>query len=408
MHTVDVINRKHNALCAQIEHKISEVLLRRGDYSLVGELGSLKDRLTAVPQEATMLKMYSLTIRKIDRRYSRGGRDPSLTRSNTACSNVDGRSVVACGQDTNGSSPTRLAALEVPRVDSVNDQRSVDIDLSQSLTEIIASVHGVQRDPQQGINVISTHTDAWMHAMKIRQKNYEEQLSRFQKNLVTMSIAVQGAESVYEDLQGDIEVLKSNSTEVWQRLRTDEIRMDNIDRSISSLEDKVKENLETVNEWFADLVARLSQSKIPREIVNSLQEIINDSSPGVAVDRMRNEIRELRDSMATSRYATEGLRGLVVNLSDQVSNVPPTQMIRDESLILREDINTESNRRECEIVRKGIERTEKQLRQLIRNEIQMDSVDISLIKKYSRCSMYPFSYWEYPKISAEICEVLRD
>ena len=183
--------------------------------------------------------------------------------------------------------------------------------------------------------------------------------------------------------------------------------MDNIDRSISSLEDKVKENLETVNEWFADLVARLSQSKIPREIVNSLQEIINDSSPGVAVDRMRNEIRELRDSMATSRYATEGLRGLVVNLSDQVSNVPPTQIIRDESLILREDLNAESNRRECEIVRKGIERTEKQLRQLIRNEIQMDSVDISLIKKYKTVDV-PCVHWKYPKISAEICEVLRD
>ena len=45
VHTVDVIDRKHNALCVQIEHKISEVLLRRGDYSLVGELGSLKDRL---------------------------------------------------------------------------------------------------------------------------------------------------------------------------------------------------------------------------------------------------------------------------------------------------------------------------------------------------------------------------
>ena len=29
-HTVDVINKKHNALCAQIEHKISEVLLNRG------------------------------------------------------------------------------------------------------------------------------------------------------------------------------------------------------------------------------------------------------------------------------------------------------------------------------------------------------------------------------------------
>ena len=39
---------------------------------------------------------------------------------------------------------------------------------------------------------------------------------------------------------------------------------------------------------------------------------------------MRDEIRELRESMNTSRYATEGLRGLVVDLSDQVSNVPPT------------------------------------------------------------------------------------
>ena len=115
--------------------------------------------------------------------------------------------------------------------------------------------------------------------------------------------------------------------------------------------------------------------------MNSLQEIINDSSPGVAVDRMRNEIRELRDSLMTSRYATEGLRGLVVNLSDQVSSAPPTQIIRDESLIFREDLNTETNRRECE-KRKGIERTEKQLKQLILKDIQTEPVDISLIKKY--------------------------
>ena len=88
---------------------------------------------------------------------------------------------MACGPDTNGSSPARLAALEVPQADSISDQRSMDIDLSQSLTEIIASVHGIQKDPQLGINVISTHTDAWMHAMKSRQKNYEVQLSGFRK-----------------------------------------------------------------------------------------------------------------------------------------------------------------------------------------------------------------------------------
>ena len=34
-HTVDVIEREHNSLCAQIEHKMSDVLIRRGNYNLV-------------------------------------------------------------------------------------------------------------------------------------------------------------------------------------------------------------------------------------------------------------------------------------------------------------------------------------------------------------------------------------
>ena len=145
----------------------------------------------------------------------------------------------------------------------------MDIDLSQLLTEIIASVHGIQRDPQLGINVISTYMDAWMHAMKSRQQNYEIQLNGFQKNLVIMSIALQGAESVYEDLQGDVESLKTNSEEVWERLKIDEAKMNNLDRFVTRVDNKVNGNFETVNEWFANLAARPNQTKIPREIVDS-------------------------------------------------------------------------------------------------------------------------------------------
>ena len=320
-----------------------------------------------------------------DRRYVRQRQDASIIRNHAARSD-DGSSVVACGPETNGPSPARLAASEVrPQTDCDQEQRTMEIDLSQSLTEIIANVHGVQRDPQLGINIISNHMDAWMHAMKSRQQNYETQLNGFQKNLVTMSIALQGAESVYEDLQGDVESLKTNSYEVWERLKIDEARMNNLDRFINRVDNKVNEKFKTVNEWVADLTVRPGQSEIPREIVDSLREIINDSSPGAEVNRMRNEIRELRESMNTSRYATEGLRGIVVDLSEQVSNVPPAQILRDESC--RDDFSSESSRRECEIIRKGIERIEKQLRQLIRNEIRMDSVDISLIKKYKTVDM---------------------
>ena len=260
----------------------------------MGELGSLKDRLNTIRKEAKQFvrslqqhegivplaeagvgdrstRSYNIENVFFDnpepeeqRTSSRGGRDMNRSRINTACNNADGRPVMACGQDTgNGSSPARLAAPQVPQFNDVPVQRSMEIDLSQSLTEIIANVHGVEKDPQLGINLISNHTDAWMYAMRSRQANYEEQLKRMQNNLVTLSITLQGAESFYEDLQGDIKALKSNSSEVWQRLRTDEIRMDNLDRSISSIEDRVKENLETVNEWFADLTARPNQSEIP-------------------------------------------------------------------------------------------------------------------------------------------------
>ena len=55
VHTVDVIERKHSLLCAQIEHKISDVLLKRGDCNLVGELVSLRERLNAASKEAKQI-----------------------------------------------------------------------------------------------------------------------------------------------------------------------------------------------------------------------------------------------------------------------------------------------------------------------------------------------------------------
>ena len=117
---------------------------------------------------------------------------------------------------TDDPGSARLTAPRVLYSNDVSSQRSVEIDLSQSLTEIIASVYGVEKDPQLGINLISNHTDARMHAMKSRQGKYEEQLKRMQDNLVTLSITMQEAESFYTEMQGDIEALKSNSSEVWE------------------------------------------------------------------------------------------------------------------------------------------------------------------------------------------------
>ena len=250
------------------------------------------------------------------------------------------------------------------------------MDVSQSLTGLQANLPGLNKD-----HVVSNPTESWMTIMKLRQDRYEGQLERLQDNVVSMNITMQGAEASYRELQEGVENLKSNSSKIWQRLKTDEIRLNNLDKIVSRVENKVAENLETVQEWFVDLTSRPS-TEIPREIINSIQDVINDSSPGIAVDRMRDEIREIRDSLSTSQYVTEGLRGLVVDLSDQMSNTSIPQIVLEKNLVSRDNSGIETSRRECEVVRKGMQRTEKHLRQLILNDIDTEPVDTSLIKKY--------------------------
>ena len=49
---IDVIENKHSLFCTEIDQLISEILLGRGDYALVGEFGSLKDKLDAARRDA--------------------------------------------------------------------------------------------------------------------------------------------------------------------------------------------------------------------------------------------------------------------------------------------------------------------------------------------------------------------
>lgn len=118
------------------------------------------------------------------------------------------------------------------------------------------------------------------------------------------------------------------------------------------------------------------------EIINSIQEVISDSSPGLAVNRMRAEIEELSGSLDSSRHATEGLRGLVIDQSEQVVNNSVSATILEPRAPERDQRQTETSSREREIVRKGIEPAEKQLKHIISNNLNSSSKDISLIKKH--------------------------
>ena len=111
--------------------------------------------------------------------------------------------------------------------------------------------------------------------------------------------------------------------------------------------------------------------------MNSIQEVDKDNAPGAAVDRMREELEDKRESLNSSRHVTERLRGLVIDLAKQVANT--SAMVGEPRTPEREQRSTVSNTRQQEIVRKGIEN---QFRQIILNDLTESSKDISLIKKH--------------------------
>ena len=113
------------------------------------------------------------------------------------------------------------------------------MDISLSLDGMIDDMPGMNQD-----STVGNDSEYWMKLMKFRQNRVEETLERFQKWMDTLTTTVQGAESMYRALQGDVEDLKFNSDEVWQRLMSDEQRLNKLESSIDKLDVKLDEKME--------------------------------------------------------------------------------------------------------------------------------------------------------------------
>ena len=218
---------------------------------------------------------------------------PGAAHRGTTSARVRGTAVGRTGSVISEPGLHRLSTPIIPRPKHVPNRRIADVNISPSLDGIVEDIPERIRD-----STIGDNPDQDMRLMKSRQIRMEEKLERFQEGLDTIMTTVQGADSMYRLLQENIEDLKSNCDEVWQRLMSDEKRFIKLESSIEKLNVKIDDNMEIVQEWFVDISARAT-SDVPAEIVNSIQEVIKDSAPGAAVERMREDLEEMRDFMSS-------------------------------------------------------------------------------------------------------------
>ena len=214
VHTVDVIEREHSSLRAQIEHKKSDVLLKRGDYNLVGELVSLRNRLNTASKEAKQIAQnqiqasHSQTSRRVildedvnDNRSieisMEGGSneevfvddfllvdeclDSGRREELDISRNIE--SVLACGLESSGvhSPAIQTHSQGIPNLRSRQDQ--YDPDHTRNIKSVLA--RGLKPLGGQG-SAVQTHHQG-MNSLSARQDQYDEQLVEVQDTLMRIS-----------------------------------------------------------------------------------------------------------------------------------------------------------------------------------------------------------------------------
>ena len=108
---------------------------------------------------------------------------------------------------------------------------------------------------------------------------------------------------------------------------------------------------------------------------------IVDAEQTVVIEGLRGKMKDLEQTIVTERNAFKGLRDIVVDLSEKVDSSLGTALTSRSNTggpVSGECLNLI---RECDVIRKEIERSEKLILQIIGTKIPSDYVDIALIRK---------------------------
>ena len=368
--SLENISNQHNTFSIEIDQRINEVLGSRGDFRLVSHYRSLKDRLNTIRRTTTGLTEGRAQPNPFDQNIY--PQHPVMTRS----FNDDPvfQNHPTHPEDSMSSTPTttRTDQEVTPRVNSESRRGPSGIVQGQGSMRMESNPTSLQIQVDQDQADTTTRrtreneVETWMKQTEARQCMIEEK--------------VYGLNQMLEEIRENTEDLKSNTNDVWERLKTDESRMIKIESKMERLESSLEDNLQRIQDCFIEISSKTPSPDIPRDIIDSLKNVINDSSPGIAVECMRAEIEEIRDSVDQSRCQTEGLKSVMADLSDQVINISLNSSVHGSPPAMFD--SSETIRREREIVKKGIERTEKQLKHIIQSDLSDGVGDIALIKKH--------------------------
>ena len=136
----------------------------------------------------------------------------------------------------------------------------------------------------------------------------------------------------------------------------------------------------------------------------------------VVIEGLCGKVKGLEQTLVTERNAVKGLRDMVVGLSERVDSSLGTALTSQSNTSGPVSGDRLNLIREVDVVRKGIERSEKLILQLISTRIPSDYVDIALIRKCNTidlpalqsasktCEKSLLKYLSFPGVDNSYCD----
>ena len=125
--------------------------------------------------------------------------------------------------------------------------------------------------------------------MSSRCNNQDERLLKLEHSQLAMNTPIQSSHSLFLGLQAEcrrIDAMVTQDETSLPRLRQ---KMETSSRSVNTVLSSVEERMKEFEIWISEVRKSNMNTKIPMEIVNSLNEIIQERAPSAAVEVMRQQ-----------------------------------------------------------------------------------------------------------------------
>ena len=230
-----------------------------------------------------------------------------------------------------------------------------------------------------GVETVAENIDEWRGNLVTRIKQYASRNSDIQ---LTANSAISSS-----DLNA------CSFSTVSARLDHFAERLNQQDQIISDNNVKIQSLVSSFDQFQLLSECQFSSLKDQLRVVNKapgvegrfVQPLLPVEVPGVEQDEviegLRGKVQGLEQTILTEQNAVEGLQEMVVGLNEKVDSSLDTALSSNSNTSGPVSAGCINLVRERDIVRKGIECSEKLILQLISTRIPNDYVDIALIRK---------------------------